>query len=592
MAERLGEALLELGTDDRKLKRGLKGAERRTQQTIATIGKLFGALVTIAAVRGIVRSIDRILTKFDALANTADKLGLTTEALQEMRFAAERSGLTIQNFDLAFQRFTRRAAEAAAGTGEAKAALQELGFTLDDLRSKSPDELFTQAADALADVERESERLRLAFKLFDSEGVAVVNMVENLRELRQEARDLGVVLSDDLVRDAAKMKNEMIKAIAAIDAAWSFFVINFVRGMDVIFGFMPDTLTEQLDDRIDELRTLQNRLAAIAGEVARGGPSPDLEIERLNERQGLLQKEIRTITELAEVRKKAAEFGAAGIKGGAADDDTRVKTIDGVTRAIENQIGALSEQALAFELSGGALAENIALNRAANTLRREGIELTADESDLINQFAADLRDQADALIATAEAHRTAAEAAAEHNRKMERLSDSFADAIVNITDAASALDALQRILTRFLSQQARSGFGDLFGKLLGAGASLFSGGGGFQAPTGAPLSAGPFGHGGSFTVGGRGGTDRNLVAFNASRGERVRIDKPGAASGVEVNVYAPPGSTVEQDRQQVGDMERINIVIDQATAQNMRPGTLTARALRTVYGQRQQLIAR
>ncbi len=32
MPEQLGEALLELGTDDRKLKKGLNGAETRTQK--------------------------------------------------------------------------------------------------------------------------------------------------------------------------------------------------------------------------------------------------------------------------------------------------------------------------------------------------------------------------------------------------------------------------------------------------------------------------------------------------------------------------------------------------------------------------------
>ncbi len=46
-------------------------------------------------------------------------------------------------------------------------------------------------------------------------------------------------------------------------------------------------------------------------------------------------------------------------------------------------------------------------------------------------------------------------------------------------------------------------------------------------PTGAPLSAGPFAHGGSFTVGGSPGVDNNLVAFKASRGERVDITPAG-----------------------------------------------------------------
>ena len=43
-------------------------------------------------------------------------------------------------------------------------------------------------------------------------------------------------------------------------------------------------------------------------------------------------------------------------------------------------------------------------------------------------------------------------------------------------------------------------------------------------------------HGGSFTVGGRGGTDNNLVQFNASRGERVSVTPPGQSGGPVIQV--------------------------------------------------------
>jgi hypothetical protein len=49
------------------------------------------------------------------------------EGLQELRFAAKASGLEQQTLDMALRRFTRRAAEAAPGTGEAKDALAQMG---------------------------------------------------------------------------------------------------------------------------------------------------------------------------------------------------------------------------------------------------------------------------------------------------------------------------------------------------------------------------------------------------------------------------------------------------------------------------------
>src|ERR671918_1825208 len=76
--------------------------------------------------------IDRSISAADAIGKTADKIGVGVEALQELRFAAKASGVEQQTLDMALQRFTRRAAEAAQGTGEAKDALAEIGIALRD----------------------------------------------------------------------------------------------------------------------------------------------------------------------------------------------------------------------------------------------------------------------------------------------------------------------------------------------------------------------------------------------------------------------------------------------------------------------------
>src|ERR687898_320088 len=96
------------------------------------------------------------------------------EALQELRFAAKASGVEQQTLDMALQRFTRRTAEAAQGTGEAKDALAQMGIALRDQSGnlRRSEDLLGDVADAFARIEDPAERVRLAFKLFDSEGVA------------------------------------------------------------------------------------------------------------------------------------------------------------------------------------------------------------------------------------------------------------------------------------------------------------------------------------------------------------------------------------------------------------------------------------
>src|SRR5690606_26132619 len=75
------------------------------------------------------------------------------------------------------------------------------------------EDLLDDVAEALRAVEDPAERLRLAFKLFDSEGVAMVNMLnrgaDGLSDMRQRARDLGIVLEEDLIRNAEQAKDEL-----------------------------------------------------------------------------------------------------------------------------------------------------------------------------------------------------------------------------------------------------------------------------------------------------------------------------------------------------------------------------------------------
>ena len=158
---------------------GLKGLGRQAELLRTGIRTLGGALAGVATVGGLAALVDRSISAADAIGKTADKIGVGVEALQELRVAAKASGVEQQTLDMALQRFTRRAAEAAQGTGEAKDALAQMGIALRDQSGnlRRSEDLLADVADAFARIEDPAERVRLAFKLFDSEGVALVNLL-------------------------------------------------------------------------------------------------------------------------------------------------------------------------------------------------------------------------------------------------------------------------------------------------------------------------------------------------------------------------------------------------------------------------------
>ena len=218
--------LVSVGESGERSMRKIDRSADRASRELGTLGDrasslrrgmrlLGGAVAGIAAAGGLALLVKRSIDAADAVGKTADKLGVGTAALQELRYAAQSAGIEQTTLDMALQRFTRRAAEAAKGTGEAKDALKQMGIALKDQHGnmRRSEDLLNDVAEAFKNTKDPAERLRLAFKLFDSEGVAMVNMLVNggaaLEAVRQRARDLGIVLDEDLIRNAERAKDEM-----------------------------------------------------------------------------------------------------------------------------------------------------------------------------------------------------------------------------------------------------------------------------------------------------------------------------------------------------------------------------------------------
>lgn len=151
----------------------------------------------------------------DEAGKTAQRLGLTTEELTRLRFAAKLTGVEQNTLEMALQRMTRRLAEAAAGGGEAAGAIEQLGLDAERLARMSPAQAFAEISEAIQDVPAQAERVRLAFKFFDSEGVRLVNTLalgkQGLKDAGDEAERLGVVIDQNASMAAARFNDNVTR---------------------------------------------------------------------------------------------------------------------------------------------------------------------------------------------------------------------------------------------------------------------------------------------------------------------------------------------------------------------------------------------
>ena len=136
----------------------------------SSLGGLKGAIAGLIGIGGLTALASEFRQTADQIGKVSDRLGIGTSDLQKFQIAASQGGMDVRTFNMALQRFTRRTAEAAIGTGEAKDVIAEMGLQLRDnegnLRNNA-DLLMDVSKILSSDVMPQADKVRIAFKLFD-----------------------------------------------------------------------------------------------------------------------------------------------------------------------------------------------------------------------------------------------------------------------------------------------------------------------------------------------------------------------------------------------------------------------------------------
>ena len=253
-----------------KTKKGFGSVTSGLKKVTGAVFSMRTALVGVAGLAGFGLLVKSSLNATDSLAKTAAKIGTTTESLGGLRYAAELTGVATNTMDMALQRFTRRTAEAAMGTGEAKAAIKELGLNAQELNRMPLDKRMVVLADAFSGVTNESDRLRLAFKLFDSEGAALVNTLSGggdaLKEMLGEARVLGLTMSGS----AAKGVEDTVDALTKLKSVFKGVTDQVVAALAPAIEGMVERFTAFLQRSIEAKGGVEQFARALAIDLLQG----------------------------------------------------------------------------------------------------------------------------------------------------------------------------------------------------------------------------------------------------------------------------------------------------------------------------------
>ena len=249
MAESIADLSIQLRATADKLSSdinsGLRGAQQSTSVGAVALGTAIGVSVVaglgaaMAGVKKVVGLAFEGLDRIDALDEAASKIGITYNALQDLKFAAEMTGGSFEGMVSALAKM-----QANLASGSADEALLKLGLSAANLRDLAPEKQFAEIAQKLSEIQNTGDKIDLTKSFFGKGGVEILNVInggkEGIEGMAAATEQLGGHLTD-AQRSMATMAQEHIEKL---QTGWGFIKDQIAVAIAPVLIDMVNTVKE------------------------------------------------------------------------------------------------------------------------------------------------------------------------------------------------------------------------------------------------------------------------------------------------------------------------------------------------------------
>lgn len=223
-------------------------AFEQAEHTLHHLGATLAAVGAIAAgLAGAFFHETSVLTDLGfEIDQTSQKLGITANALQEMRHVARAAGLDAEALDHGMRHLSLTVLEASQGNYEAAYSLGLVGAHARDASGKlmPADKILESVAAKFAKMPDGVNKTALAMKVFGREGAAMIPVLNmgaaGIEKLRAEAHKFGTVMDADMIARAKESKKSAIELDEALEGLRMALVGPQLGAFNKIRGAITD----------------------------------------------------------------------------------------------------------------------------------------------------------------------------------------------------------------------------------------------------------------------------------------------------------------------------------------------------------------
>ena len=204
-----------------------------------------------AGVGGLVAMAVKAGQSADEINTLAKQTGLSTEQIQKFSYASDIIDVDLETLTGSLAKLTKNMQSAKNGSKNTQDAFDALGVSILDQNGnlRSNQEVFSEAINALAGIEEETQRDAYAMQIFGKSAQdlnpLILGGADALKELGDEAEEAGLILSQDALDGANEFNDSIDKTKATATAS---------------FGKVAGQLAEVLIPVMEQLTTIISEL--------------------------------------------------------------------------------------------------------------------------------------------------------------------------------------------------------------------------------------------------------------------------------------------------------------------------------------------
>lgn len=183
-------------------------------------------------------AINQFAALGDQISKTSQRVGMSTETLGGLKFAAEQCGANFQTLTEGIKAFQNQLGAASMGDAGALAKLGKVGLSADAFAGLSNEDQLMKIADHIKNIGDKTEQTRVAMELFGKAGFKLLPFFQEgsagIRKLIEEGKDIGAVMGEQATEDAVKMTDAMNRMKTSAAGISNMFISSLAPSITAV----------------------------------------------------------------------------------------------------------------------------------------------------------------------------------------------------------------------------------------------------------------------------------------------------------------------------------------------------------------------